>query len=359
MFKDKINYKLLNILVLCGIMYIGVATIDYWFSLLIKLFNLVFPYILAFIIAYAFHPLVRLLQRKGVNKKLSVLIVVLAVVGAIVGLLSLTIPLIYEQLLNLTESTKTIIGDVSNRFNIDISPYQNEINEFLNGMISWFGNYIQTGFVSFVSHTANLLSKIIIVSVVSVYFLMDMDHIRKSFKDYMLAKNKKAFKLFKDIDNELGHYLQGLTIFMVIQFFEYSFLFWLVGHPNWLLLGLLASLTTVIPYFGGWITNIIAVILASVVSAKLFIATLIICLIFPNVDGYFISPHIYGKTNHVKPLWTIFAVVVMSGLFNIFGILIALPTFLVVSCIYKFIKEEDLLKIKENREKEKNKKREV
>ena len=181
-----------------------------------------------------------------------------------------------------------------------------------------------------------------------------MDHIRSSFKNYMMSRNKKAFKLFKDIDSELGHYLEGLLIFMVIQFFEYSFLFWLVGHPNWLLLGLLASLTTVIPYFGGWITNIIAVILASVVSTKLFIATLIICLIFPNVDGYFISPHVYGKTNNVKPLWSIFAVVVMSGLFGWFGIVIALPTFLTISCIYKFAKEEDLLKLKENR----NKKRE-
>ncbi|MBR4262699.1 MAG: AI-2E family transporter [Bacilli bacterium] len=358
MFKNRVNYKLLNILILCGIMYIGVATIDYWFSLLVRIFNLVFPYILAFIIAYAFSPLVRLLQRKGVNKKLSVLIVVLGVLGVIVGLVGLTVPLIYEQLLNLTENTKTIIGDLSSKFDIDITPYQSEINEFLNGMISWFGNYIQTGFVSFVSHTANLLGKIIIVTVVTIYFLIDMDHIRKTLKEYLLVRNKKAFKLLKDIDNELGHYLEGLTIFMVIQFFEYSFLFWLVGHPNWLLLGLLASFTTVIPYFGGWITNIIAVILASVISTKLFIATLIICLIFPNIDGYFISPHVYGKTNNVKPLWSIFAVVVMGGLFNIFGILIALPTFLVVSCVYKFIKEENLIKYRERKEKEKNKKRE-
>ncbi len=354
MYKNRVNYKLLNILILCGIMYIGVATIDYWFSLLVKIFNLVFPYVLAFIIAYAFSPLVRLLQRKGVNKGLSVLIVVFGVFAAIVGIIGLTVPVIYEQLLNLTESTKAIVGDLSSKFNIDIGPYQSEINEFLNGMVSWIGNYIQTGFISFVSHTANLLSKIIIITVVSIYFLIDMDHIRYSFRNYLNSRNKKALKLFKNIDDELGHYLEGLLIFMIIQFFEYSFLFWLVGHPNWLLLGLLASVTTVIPYFGGWITNIIAVILASVVSSKLFIATLIICLIFPNVDGYFISPHVYGRTNNVKPLWSIFSVVVMSGLFGWFGILIALPTFLVVSNIYKFIKEEDLLRIKENR----NKKRE-
>ena len=167
-----------------------------------------------------------------------------------------------------------------------------------------------------------------------------MEKIRKGIKLFLKKQNKRAYKLIKNIDNELGNWLQGLTIFMIIQFFEYSFLFWIVGHPNWLLLGLLASFTTVIPYFGGWITNIIAVILASVVSPKLFIATLIICFIFPNIDGYIISPRVYGKTNNVKPLWSIFAVTVMGGTLGLFGILFALPTYLVLNCIFQFFKED-------------------
>ena len=62
---------------------------------------------------------------------------------------------------------------------------------------------------------------------------------------------------------------------MIIQFFEYSILFFVVGHPNWLILGILACITTVIPYFGGLITNIIAIVLASVVSTKLVILTIV------------------------------------------------------------------------------------
>jgi len=88
---------------------------------------------------------------------------------------------------------------------------------------------------------------------------------------------------------------------MIIQLFEYSLLFFIVGHPNWLILGILACLTTIIPYFGGVLTNIIAILTATVISTPLTIATIVICLIFPQLDGYVISPHVYGKTNDINP----------------------------------------------------------
>ena len=142
------------------------------------------------------------------------------------------------------------------------------------------------------------------------------------------------------MDVEITNYLKGLEIFMVIQLFEYSALFFVIGHPNWLILGILACLTTVIPYFGGLITNIIAIILASVVSLPLVIMTVIICLIFPQLDGYLISPKVYGKTNNISPLWTIFAVFAGGALYGFVGIVIALPLYIIINCIFNFYKDD-------------------
>ncbi len=340
MYKDKLNYKLLNILILSTIIYLGIITFDYWIGFIIKIFYLVFPFLIAFIIAYALSPLVRKIQARGVRKNLAVAIVVLVFVGIFAGLIGLTVPLIYEQLISLSRNMGEIVNDLSKVFNIDINQYQSTINTYLNELIGSVGKYVSNGLFNFLSQSVNFLTKFIIVAIVSIYFLADMDQIRHAVKRFLKKHNERAYQLLRNIDDELGHYLEGLTIFMIIQFFEYSFLFWIVGHPNWILLGLLASFTTVIPYFGGWITNIIAVILASVVSPSLFIATLVICFIFPNIDGYIISPRVYGKTNNVKPLWSIFAVTVMGSLLGLFGILFALPTYLVLHCIYKFFEDD-------------------
>jgi predicted PurR-regulated permease PerM len=134
----------------------------------------------------------------------------------------------------------------------------------------------------------------------------------------------------------LGQYLQGLLIFIVIQLFEYCFLFWIIGHPNWLILGILASVTTVIPYFGGLVTNIIAVILASVVSTPVFIATLAICIICPNIDGYIIGPRVYGKTNQLPALVNIFAVFAGGVIGGFWGIVLSLPVAIILIATYKF-----------------------
>jgi len=137
---------------------------------------------------------------------------------------------------------------------------------------------------------------------------------------------------------------------MLVQLIEYSILFRIINHPEWVLLGVLACITTVIPYFGGWITNIIAVITASVVSTRLFIATLIICLVFPNLDGYLISPKIYGKTNNINPVTVIFVVGLCGSLFGFMGIVLSLPLYILLKASYEYYEDDIKKKLEERKE---------
>ena len=181
---------------------------------------------------------------------------------------------------------------------------------------------------------------IIITFVVSIYFLAYMDKIRNVVGEFLKKTKYKLYRYVRAVDYELSNYLKGLVLFMIIQFFEYSLVFFIVGHPNWFLFGILASLTTVIPYFGGLITNLLALLTASVISPNLFIATVIICLIFPQLDGYVISPRVYGKTNNINPLVTIMMVSIGGTVFGVLGIVIALPIYIVISSSYRFFKND-------------------
>lgn len=340
MFKDKLNFKLLNLLILLVICYIAISTINWWGGIILKLISIIFPFGVSFAIAYAFYPLVRKLQDKGVRKTLAVTLVVVLVSCFIFGLVAITVPLVYDQLLTLSKLIGAVMTDISSKFAVDLGGFEDSVVGILNDIIAGVGKYVSTGTLDLVGKSIDFFTKFIIIYIVSIYFLAGMDDIRKNIKLILKKRNNKSFNYVKAIDKELGQYLQGLVIFMVIQLFEYCFLFWVVGHPNWLLLGILASITTVVPYFGGLITNIIAVILASVVSTPVFIATLIICLVFPNVDGYVISPKVYGKTNNINPLWTIFAVFVGGALLGFVGILIALPVYIIINRSYHFFEDD-------------------
>ena len=340
MFKDKLNYKLLNVLIFAGIIYLCILTRDYWGGIVSKLFSVVAPFIIAFAIAYALYPLVKKLRNKGVSNGLAVTFVTMSITVAFIALIVITVPRVYDQLIVLSKMVGEVISDLSTRLDINLGDFKANIDEILNGIIVALGKYVSDGTIDFLGKSVSFFTNFIIVYIVSIYFLADMEKIRATMKKHLTKARNRGYKYIKVIDRELGQYVQGLTLFMVIQFFEYSLLFKLVGHPNWLLLGILACITTVIPYFGGIATNVVAVILASVVSSKLFIGTLIICLIFPNIDGYLISPKVYGHTNKVNALWTIFACFAGGILFGITGIIISMPVYIILNGTYNFFKED-------------------
>ena len=342
MFKDKMNFKLLNFLVFALIVYLGILTFNVWGSILSKIVAILVPFIIAFAIAYAFYPIVRKLKKKGLSNSLAVTIVASTVIFIMIGLIAITVPLVYDQLVTLSKTIGEVMTDLSSKFDINFGDFQTSINTIMNNIIQSAGRYLSDGTLNLVGKAVDLLSSAIIILILSIYFLADMEKIRKEVREILERnpKRKRVHDFVVVLDKELGQYLTGLAIFIGIQFVEYTLLFLIIGHPNWLLLGILAALTTVIPYFGGLITNIVAVILASVVSTPLFIATILICLIFPNIDGYIISPRVYGKTNNINAMWTIFAVVAGGTLFGIVGIMVSLPVYIALNCTYKFFKED-------------------
>ena len=156
----------------------------------------------------------------------------------------------------------------------------------------------------------------------------------------------------------MRNYLSGLIRVMIISFFEYGICYKIIGHPNAILLGFLACISGLIPYFGGIMTNIIAAITAFVVSPALFIRTVITFAVLSAVDSYVINPLVYGKTNDVHPLIVIISIFIGGSIFGIIGIMASFP--LAVTCItsYKFFKDDVMKKFEEmksNSKKEKNK----
>jgi len=339
MLKNKLNYRIINLAALMLLLYIGVTNISLWWGILVGIVSIIAPFIVAFAFAYALTPLVRFLDKR-LPRWLALLIVILGVVVLVLGLLAITLPLLYDQLTLLIKMLMKVFSNVSDKFNINIGSFEIQLTDYLNDILKSIGTVTSTTTFDLLNKSLDLGGKIIVGFVAFVYFLIDMNKIRDYVEELLKSISKRAFLYIQCMDKEILNYLKGLEIFMVIQLFEYSILFLIIGHPNWLVLGVLACLTTVIPYFGGLITNIIAIILASVVSPQLVIATTVICLIFPQLDGYLISPKVYGKTNNVSPLITIMAVSIGGTVAGVTGIIVALPVYLLLRETYNFFKND-------------------
>lgn len=351
MFNNKLNYKIINLTALMLLLYISFSNIGLWWNIICNIVSVLAPFIIAFAFAYALVPILDFLTSKGIKKGLAATIIIIAIVLIILALLVVTLPLVYDQLILFSKSLISAIGDLGEHFNLNLGTFEVRITDYLNTAISDLGNIVSSGTINVVNKSINFITKLIVGFIAGIYFLLDMNNIKNRVKKLTKSISKRCFEYFKLLDDELGNYIKGLAIFMVIQLIEYSLLFWIVGHPNWLLLGILACVTTVIPYFGGLITNIIGIITASVVSAKVLIGTIIICIIFPQLDGYVISPKIYGKTNNVNPLVTIIVVSIGGTIAGVVGIIIALPLYILIRATYHYFNKDlknSMKKIKKN-----------
>ena len=344
--KNKLNFKLLNTLLAVVIIYILVTTYNVWGAFLGKVLTILSPFIFGFVLAYALYPFVRMLQNKGVRKPLAVAIVVLVFLLLTVGLLIITMPLLYQQLVALSKQLIEVFSDLSMKFNIELGGFEESIITVLNKTITNAGEYLSNGLVSVISNSIKAIIAVFIVIILFVYFLMDMDKIRKAIKEFFQGFTKKTYNYIKSLDIELGHYFKGLAICIIIQFIEYSILFLIIGHPNWLLLGAIGAVTAIIPYFGQLFTDVVAIVTASVVSTPVFIATIIISLIFPSIDSYIISPKVYGKTNNINPILIILGVIIGNSIGGIIGIVSALPVLIIITTTYRYYKDDIKKQIK-------------
>ena len=346
MSNRKVNYKLLNILLIFGICFLFYNTLGLWKYVIDKLIAIVTPFIISFAVAYALYPIMVKLQNKGMRKTLSLTFILVCIIGFLIILISLLIPIISEQIGALSSVVLSFIQNISLKYNIDLNYIQDNLTD-INSIVNNYGKSIGDFSFSFISKFIDFFSKFIICFITSIYFLVDMDRIRFKLKKWLKKKNKRTYNYLKRIDYELSQYFVGLEKYILIQFIEYTTIFFIIGHPYYLILGVLCSVTTIIPYFGGIFANIIACITAFFVNTKLFILTLIVAFICPNIDGYIISPRVYGKTNNIPTLLTIFAVFAGGILYGVVGIIIALPVAIILLATYRFYEDDISDKIEE------------
>ena len=344
--NDKLNFKLLNLLIIITIVCLLYFIRGLWIGIVVGAFKVLAPFVLAFALAYVIYPLVKKLIDSGAPKWLAVLTVCILGFGSLFILIILTVPLLYEQILLFISNISMLLSDLSLKYEINFGGLQTTLTQFSSNVISSLGNIISDGAISVVNSSVNVITTGIVVICSAIYFLIDMDKIRSGIKKYFNRKSRRTGLYLAKLDVELIKYVGGLGKNILIQVVEYTLAFLLIGHPNYLILGILSGLSAIIPWFGGFLVAVISLLVSSVISTKLFLLTVVICIICPILDGNVIGPRVYGKTNQLHPLLVIFAVSAGGAVGGFWGIVISLPIAIIIKTTYNFYQRDIDKKIK-------------
>ena len=102
---------------------------------------------------------------------------------------------------------------------------------------------------------------------------------------------------------------------------------WIIGVPNPMLWGIIATLMRFIPYIGAIFAAVFPVLLAAAVDPgwSMVIWTLALYAIMEPAVGHFIEPWIQSKTTGLSPLAVVVSAVLWTALWGPIGLLLATP----------------------------------
>lgn len=305
--------------------------------------NLISPFFIGFVIAYIINQPMKVLEKKFKTQRgLSVLIIYGALVSLIVFAWLFVIPAaksnindIYNSLPEAINRAQVVLNDIFSSIKLDInSPdLKNSINKFITEVIlpmsTTTAAVISDALINTTSVVVNYIVNISLGIVLSVYLLLSKEKavyvVKILSRKFLKQKYLKVREFVRILDKNIGIYLVAKASDSFIYGIICTIALSIAGSKYALLLGMVAGITNMIPFFGPIIGTAVAVIANIFFSFNKALVVLVVMIVVQQIESAVLEPFFVGKQVGVPPIFTILAVTIASKYTGLLGILLSVP----------------------------------
>ena len=351
----------------CGVILFAILCIGFLINkssyarLWDNLFNsIISPIFFGIVIAYLLNPILRgcekLLNKITSNRigrksrrAIGIVITYVLFLAFVTGFLLILIPQFIQSLDDLVKQGYTLVNNIplylqnaidkSESFakfyesivsSVDVQGFLDNLQGSVGTVIMFTADFV----ISFISTMTNLFLGLIF----SIYFLASKETLIKQIKRFFLAffsfrQNVALAHFMETVDTKFGQFIRGKIIDSTIVMLIVYLLTWIFGIPYYPMIAILIGVTDLIPVFGPFLgaipsTAIILISPSGGLRAAIIFAAII--LVVQQIDGNILAPNILGDRVGIQGVWIMIAVVLMGGLFGIFGMFFGVPIFAVI-----------------------------
>lgn len=302
-----------------------------------------FQFFIAFALAYILDPAVDKLERLGIRRIIAILIVfalsllflagfswfLFTSVSKEISQMQLNIPGYAQHLYEITPvSIKTYLKiETPEKLSIRLNEIFEQLRSAAPAMIKPALSFLRQAFSSTISLVLVIVGYFII-PVYLFYLLVDLPRLKSVFISFVPPRYHSACQeKMSEIDTVLSGFIHGQLLVCAILAVLYSIGLYLIGIDLAILIGTLAGITFIIPYFGTILGIVLSVIMATL-KFQDFLHPLLCVGWFALVqalEGFVITPKIVGDKVGLHPLVALIALLIGGQLFGLTGMLLALP----------------------------------
>ncbi|WP_173916053.1 AI-2E family transporter [Halobacillus sp. Marseille-Q1614] len=315
----------------------------YYDHVVLLICRIITPFLIAIVIAMLLHPVVEYLHHLGLNRVLAIFLIFIVFFTLSGYGLYRGYPHLVQQIKLLNEQLPAVMEAYQNwtkEFYKQTERLPDGIHERVEDSYLRLETWLNSKLMKIMAGMSGVFNLIILIAVIPVmtfYFLKDHHYIMNSLLKLSPKKwHREAVRLTKKLNRSLGGYIRGQIIISLFVGGLASLGFYLAGLPYPLVLGVVAGITNIIPYFGPLIGAVPALIVAATISMKVLFLTLIVIVIIQVIEGNLLSPYIMGRSIHTHPLLIIFALLAGGELAGVAGMVLAVP---VLTCLKVVVEE--------------------
>ena len=292
------------------------------------------PFVFGIILVYLFNPLIIYLRKRDFTRNGAIIILSITIFNImfISGLILL--PILVKEVENLSEMIPNYIYSVNEIIKyIDESYHAFDLPGVIQQFISQFLQQMEKEMIDISKRVTEMLLNSVsiffiffLAPIISYYILRDIDLIKKKLTHLIPSGKKGLFlKYGRRINKIFVGFLRGqvwVSIFVVILV---SISLFILRVKFYLVLGIIAGITNMIPYIGPVIGAIPAVFIALLSSPLKAVGTVVIYIVIQQVESSIIAPKILSEKVGLHPLVIIFSILAGAELFGIWGLLFSIP----------------------------------
>jgi predicted PurR-regulated permease PerM len=231
-----------------------------------------------------------------------------------------------EYLNSLTQQSQNLHGKYS--FIPDISQELAKLNDFLYGLLKSFPLLLEKAF--------SITIEAFAIVILALYITYD-----SSF--FILGLLRLTPRRLKNMRSRLQGWMSGTFLAMLFLGVGVGIGLWIIGIPLSLPFALIAALFEVIPIIGSFVGGFLPALVALTISPVKLILILALFLILNQVDAHIFQPIVVGQQVNLHPIAVVIAVLAMSELLGIVGLIFAIPAAVVITTLFdEFTSEPSL-----------------
>jgi putative permease len=325
------------------------------FLFALALHEALFPLVAAFFLAYLLYPVVTKLQEFKISEQVAIGITFTCSLALLVGIGALLLPKAIQFILsfvhnfpNLMEQFLRTVDTLSVKLGLPIEFKVDSIISDIHDSLHKISFSTVTSLTIFFKNRAiNLMGvfvwliKLFIFPVFFYYALSRLVAAKNEFKSFFPTRYRYMLYEFSAISNRvLSGYIRGQLVVCCILAIFYSSLFWFVGMPFGLIIGVVTGFSFLVPYVGFGISLLLGIVisLADYSSLSQFLIIVFIYLAGQWLESFILTPKITGNRVGLDPFLTILVLIIGGNLFGFVGLLTAIPIAAILKEYYTRLK---------------------